>query len=96
MQRLATIQGVRQVVDETTIDGKSALLSRSNDGWITTKLKSKLLVKTGLDANRIKVVTTRSTVYLMGIVTQAEALGATEIARSVRGVSRVVKVFEYQ
>ena len=96
VQRLATIQGVRQVVDETTIDGKSALLSRSNDGWITTKLKSKLLVKTGLDANRIKVVTTRSTVYLMGIVTQAEALGATEIARSVRGVSRVVKVFEYQ
>ena len=95
VQRLATIQGVRQVVDETTIDGKSPLLSRSNDGWITTKLKSKLLVKTGLDANRIKVVTTRSTVYLMGIVTQAEALSATEIARSVRGVSRVVKVFEY-
>ncbi|HAU68706.1 MAG TPA: BON domain-containing protein [Gammaproteobacteria bacterium] len=95
VQRLASIQGVRQVVDETTIDGKSALLSRSNDGWITTKLKSKLLVKTGGDANRIKVVTTRSTVYLMGIVTQAEALSATEIARSVRGVSRVVKVFEY-
>ena len=70
-------------------------MSRSNDGWITTKLKSKLLVKTGGDANRIKVVTTRSTVYLMGIVTQAEALSATEIARSVRGVSRVVKVFEY-
>ena len=95
VQGLAAIQGVRQVVDETTIDGKSPLLSRSNDGWITTKLKSKLLVKTGLDANRIKVVTTRSTVYLMGIVTQAEALSATEIARSVRGVSRVVKVFEY-
>ncbi len=95
VQRLSTIQAVRQVVDETTIAGKSALLSRSNDGWISTKIKSKLLLKTGLDANRIKVVTTRGTVYLMGIVTEAEALSATEIARSVRGVARVVKVFEY-
>ncbi len=95
VQRLATIQGVRQVVDETTIDGKSTLASRSNDGWITTKIKSSMVVKLGADANRVKVVTSRSTVYLMGIVTEAEALSATEIARSVRGVSRVVKVFEY-
>ena len=90
-----SIQGVRQVVDETTITGKSALLARSNDTWITSKVKSRLLLKTGLDSNRIKVITTRGTVYLMGIVTNEEADKATELTRSVRGVARVVKVFEY-
>lgn len=89
------IQGVRQVVDETTITGKTALLTRTNDTWITSKVKSRLLIKTGLDSNRVKVITTRGTVYLMGIVTREEANTATDLTREVRGVARVVKVFEY-
>lgn len=91
----SNFQGVRQVVDETTITGKTALLARTNDAWITSKVKSRLLLKTGLDANRVKVITTRGTVYLMGIVTQQEADKATELTRKIKGVARVVKVFEY-
>ena len=71
--KFSNIQGVRQVVDETTVTGKTKLLTRTNDTWITSKVKSKLLVKTGLDANRVKVITTRGSVYLMGIVTRDEA-----------------------
>lgn len=89
------IDGVRQLVDETTITGKTALLARTNDTWITTKVKSRLVLKTGLDANRVKVVTTRGSVYLMGIVTEDEGQRATQLARAVKGVARVVKVFEY-
>ena len=96
VERFSGIQGVRQLVDETTITGKTRLLARSNDAWISSKVKSSLLLKTGLDANRVKVITTRGNVYLMGILTQDEASRATEIARKVRGVARVVKVFEYQ
>jgi osmotically-inducible protein OsmY len=96
MAKLQSIGGVRQLVDETTITGKTALLARTNDAWITTKVKSRLVLKTGLDANRVKVITTRGSVYLMGIVTEEEASRATELARSVRGVARVVKVFEYK
>jgi len=77
VQRLSNIQGVRQLVDETTITGKTRLLARSNDAWISSKVKSSLLLKTGLDANRVKVITTRKSVYLMGIVTQEEASGAS-------------------
>lgn len=90
------ITGVRQVVDETRIASKSGLLSRTNDAWISTKTKSKMAAKIGLTANRIKVKTEFSNVYLMGIVTQKEAQTATDIARSIRGVARVVKVFEYR
>jgi osmotically-inducible protein OsmY len=89
------IDGVRQLVDETTITGKTALMARTNDAWITTRVKTRLLTKTGLDANRVKVITTRGSVYLMGIVTEEEASRATELARTVKGVARVVKVFEY-
>lgn len=89
------IQGVRQVVDETTIDGKSGFWSRRNDSWITTKVKTSMITKLGARANRIKVVTEDNHVYLMGIVTEEEAQSATDVARSVRGVARVVKVFEY-
>ena len=95
VNELAKIKGVRQVVDETNILGKSKLSTRSRDAWISSKVKSKLIAKTGLDANRVKVVTTRKSVYLMGIVTRAEAERATDTARSVKGVERVVKVFEY-
>ena len=41
-----------------------------------------------------KVVTERGTVYLMGRVTQREADRATQIARGVAGVQRVVRMFE--
>jgi osmotically-inducible protein OsmY len=95
INKFKQIDGVRQLVDESTITGKTALLSRTNDTWITTKVKSRLLVKTGLDANRVKVITTRGSVYLMGIVTPDEATRATELTRTVKGVARVVKVFEY-
>lgn len=96
VNRLTGITGVRQLVDETTILGKTKLGTRTNDAWITTRVKSRLVLKTGLDANRIKVTTTRGSVYLMGIVTPQEGTKATEVARMVKGVERVVKVFEYQ
>jgi len=96
ISKLSSITGVRQVVDETTITGKTKLWSRTNDAWISSKVKSRLLLKTGLNANRVKVVTTRGSVYLMGIVTREEADRATELTQTVRGVKRVVKVFEYQ
>ena len=88
------VNGVRQVVDEIRISGKTGLLSRANDSVITGKVKSILIAKLGTRANQMRVVTRYGTVYLMGIVTNDEAERATEIARSIGGVVRVVRVFE--
>jgi osmotically-inducible protein OsmY len=41
------------------------------------------------------VNTENGVVYLMVIVTKAEAEAAVEIARNTGGVTRVVKIFEY-
>ena len=96
IEKYTNIQGVRQVVDETEITDRSKFLTRTNDSWITSQVKSRLVLKTGLKANRVKVTTTRGSVFLMGIVTKEEAEKATSVAQVVRGVKRVVKVFEYQ
>lgn len=87
---------VRQVVNEIRIAPPASLGTRTDDSLTTSKIKSKLYKDTGItDATRINVHTANSVVYLMGLVTRAEAATATEIARNTGGVSRVVRVFEY-
>ncbi|MGD9000889.1 MAG: division/outer membrane stress-associated lipid-binding lipoprotein [Granulosicoccaceae bacterium] len=92
------IPKVRQVHNELVIAAPSSLLTRTSDGWITTKVKTSLFsIKNmpGFDPTRVKVVSENGTVFLMGIVRRVEADAATDVARRVAGVQRVVKLFEY-
>ena len=88
-------QGVRNVANETQIAGVSSFGARSNDAYLTGKVKTRFLDVGHFNPNHVKVVTEANVVYLMGIVTQAEANEAVEIARTTGGVLKVVKIFEY-
>ena len=88
-------KGSQQVVNRLELAGKTNLTSRANDGWITTQVKTAMATSGTLDPTRVKVVTERANVYLMGLVTRAEAEAAVKVTRSVPGVVRVIKVFEY-
>ncbi len=90
----ATVENVRSVVNELAVMPPTSLSERSSDTLLTTKVKTSLLDAKDLMANSIKVVTERGTVYLMGIVSEREANRATEIARGVENVRKVVRVFE--
>ncbi len=94
-RRVAPIPKVRRVHNELVTAAPSAILSRSGDTWITAKVKVELVNAQGLEATRVKVVTSKGTVYLMGLVSRGEGDLATAVARRVRGVQRVVKVFEF-
>lgn len=85
----------RQVINRIELAGKSNFNSRINDSLLTTQVRASVLDSEYLDGHKIKVVTERANVYLMGTVTREEADIAAEIARSISGVVRVVKVFEY-
>jgi len=85
----------RQVVNRIELAGRTNMASRINDSWLTGRVKSALVVSGTVDPTRFKVVTERGNVYLMGLVTSAEATEAVMIVRSVPGVVRVIKVFEY-
>lgn len=86
---------VRTVQNEISIAGASSFVSRSSDALITSKVKSRLLNNEEVQTNHVKVVTNNDTVYLMGLVTRAEAAAATDTTATTSGVQRVVKVFEY-
>ena len=89
------IPKVKIVHNEIAVIAPSSALSRSSDAWITGKVKTSLIGSGDIDAIRIKVVTERGIVYLMGIVTRQESEIATDIVRRVGGVQRVIRLFEY-
>ena len=89
------INNIRVITNEIVVSPKSGIGSRSNDSFITSKVKGQFLTENKFPANYVKVVTENGVVYLMGLVTKAEADAAVEIARNTEGVTKVVKVFEY-
>lgn len=91
----AAVPGVRGVTNDLQIAKPTPDQSRINDAFITGKVKARFVDAARFNALHVKVVTEAAVVYLMGIVTEAEANAAVEIARTTGGVRKVVKVFEY-
>jgi osmotically-inducible protein OsmY len=87
---------VRSVQNEMVIGPVTDLSARTNDTYITSKVKTRLLEDEKLKALYVKVVTERSVVYLMGIMTREEGNQAAQVAATTAGVARVVKVFEFK
>ncbi len=54
-----------------------------------------MLARSEIKRSRIKVLTENGTVYLMGILTRAEADYLETMIRTVSGVTNVVKVIDY-
>ena len=91
---ISGIEQLRATVNELAVLGNSTLTARSNDTYLTSKVKAAFIDAKDLQVNTLKVVTERGTVYLMGRVTEREANRAAEVARAQSGVGKVVKVFE--
>ncbi len=88
------VDNVRFIVNELAVMSSSTLSQRSSDALITGKIKAAMVDSQDIFANAFKVVTERGIVYLMGRVTPREAQRATEVARGVGDVQKVVRVFE--
>lgn len=86
---------VRKIHNELEISGPTSSIVRANDAYLTSRIKLQLLADESIEGSRIKVVTENSSTYLMGLVTENEADRAVNIIRTIPGVQRIVKVFEY-
>ncbi len=93
-QVLARVENVRSTVNDLAVMGNTSLTSRSNDTILTSKVKASFVDARDMLSNAFKVLTERGTVYLMGRVTEREAKRAADLARSISGVQKVVRVFE--
>lgn len=94
-KEVKVIPKVRRINNEILIAAPSSLPSRTSDAWITSKIKAKLTADKYIDPFFVKVVTEHGIVYLMGLVSHAEADRIVGIVTQSAGVQRVVKIFEY-
>lgn len=90
----ASVPNVQGVYNELVVAGASSFSARSNDTYITSKVKARFIDAAKFSANHVKVVTEAGTVFLLGLVTQREADAAIEVTRTTSGVMRVVNLME--
>ena len=88
------VPNVKSISNELAIAGPSSFGGRSNDSYITSKVKARFVDANKFSPNHVKVVTEAGVVFLLGLATQTEANAAVEIARTTGGVQKVVRVFE--
>ncbi|NRA62238.1 MAG: divisome-associated lipoprotein YraP [Psychrobium sp.] len=91
-----SVDGIKQLHNQIRIGNITKMATRTNDSWLTSKIKIAMTTDNSIQYSQVKVVTENAEVFLMGLVTQSEGNKATEITRNINGVKQVIKVFEYQ
>ncbi|WP_386698529.1 division/outer membrane stress-associated lipid-binding lipoprotein [Lonepinella sp. MS14436] len=89
------VENIGDVYNEMRVGSPISLTQKTQDSWITTKIKSDMLLNSAVKTTDIKVITENKEVFLLGNVTQDQGTAAAEVARKVSGVEKVVKVFKY-
>lgn len=90
-----SVHSAKKVHNELQVTTPTSGMVRSNDGLLTTSIKTRMLSYNDVPASKIKVVTENGVVYLLGIISRAEASRATAVAQEVNGVQKIVRLFEY-
>ncbi|TPW16655.1 MAG: hemolysin [Halothiobacillaceae bacterium] len=85
----------KKIYNEIVVREPLPMKARNYDSWLTTKVKAKLVATEDVSSFNVKVVTSDTTVYLMGLISKADAQKVAQVAAHVTGVTRVVKAFEY-
>lgn len=96
MKLVNQVDAVSQVHNQVRISNTTSITTRTNDAWLTTKIKTNLFGSDNIDATNVKVVTENGEVFLMGLIAEKDADEAVEITRHISGVNRVFKLFEYR
>jgi len=94
---IRNIEGVKQTKNYLHIGSSSSLKSKAADVVTTSNVISRMYLKdfeSNLSPLHVKVYTERQEVYLMGLLSTKEAEDAIKIAKSSKGVKKVIPLFE--
>ena len=95
VERLVTeLPSVKGVYNELVVGPLASFSQRSNDSFITSKVKSRSVDNGKFNPVHVKVVTEAGVSFLLGMVTQPEADAAIGVARTTAGVKKVVNLLE--
>src|SRR5690606_29333816 len=85
---------VVKVYNRLRVGDVTTVSVRSNDTWLTSKVRTSLINTKEVPSRTIVVTTERGVVYLMGRITQTEAQRAAKVAANVKGVNQVATLFD--
>lgn len=89
------IRKVRRVHNELEVSPPRSFGAKIGDSWLSRKVKTRFLFTKSIDSDRVKVITENGVIFLMGLVTHAEAEHIVEITKKAYGLQKIVRVFEY-
>ncbi|MCE8014636.1 BON domain-containing protein [Halomonas sp. MCCC 1A17488] len=89
------VRNVRDVHNELSVAANLPASQRLSDTWINTRIRTTLAADESIDTGRLRFITENATVYIMGMVTRAEADRIVNAVADVGGIQRIVKVFDY-
>ena len=84
---------IKRIHNELEITEKRGILSRGNDSWIATKVRTLMLANDEVPSNQVKVTVENGVVYLMGILTESEGNKAAECSKERRWSKKGNKSF---
>jgi len=95
IKTVSNINGVLKVHNQIRIGNLVSATTKSNDLWLTSKIKATLLANKDVESTDVKVVTENGEVFLMGLLAENQADIIVNVTRNIGGVNRVYKMFEY-
>ncbi len=85
------VDGVKEVINEASVEGSTTISTYAKDLWITTKLRTFMLFDGDIAGRNYTIDTVKKVVYLMGYARNQQELDrVTTHASTVDGVERVV------
>ncbi len=88
------VDKVSRVVNQLRVGDVTPTSVRSNDTWLSSKVRTTLINTKEVPSRTINVTTERGIVYLQGRVTETEGARAAKAVSAVSGINKVVKLFE--
>lgn len=85
------VSGVKQVNNEIKVAESDGIVGYAKDTWITTRLRSAILIDRDIESLNYSIDTVQGTVYLMGFAQDQQELDRViEKARTIENVRQVV------
>ena len=92
---LEKIRKVRRVHNELEVSPPKSYGAKLGDAWLSRKVKTRLLFNKHIQSRRLQVITEDGVIYLMGLVTRAEADKIVDVVKKAYGLQKIVRIFEY-
>jgi osmotically-inducible protein OsmY len=85
------VDGVKEIINEVQVNDKSGIWNYTKDVWISTQVRTRLLLGKKIKSINYSVITVNQVVYLMGIAQDQDELDrATNVASTTSYVQRVI------